>query len=89
MVTDSERFYSSILDLLEDVDEQEDVNALLVWWNRFVLSPQPIGDSLTMTQADISDLFFGKANCSREQRIRQDQGKARRAALKNAARMPG
>jgi hypothetical protein len=42
MVTDSERFYSSILDLLEDVDEQEDVNALLVWWNRFVSSPHPI-----------------------------------------------
>jgi Family of unknown function (DUF6698) len=35
-VTDSEHFYSSILDLFEDADEKEDVNALLVWWNRFV-----------------------------------------------------
>jgi hypothetical protein len=34
MVTDSERFYNSILDLLYDVDEQEEVDSLLVWWNR-------------------------------------------------------
>ena len=33
-VTDSERFYVSILDLFDDVEEQEEVNALLVWWNR-------------------------------------------------------
>jgi hypothetical protein len=35
MITDSERFYSSILDLLEDPNEQEEVNALLMWWNRY------------------------------------------------------
>ncbi|GBE89789.1 hypothetical protein SCP_1701140 [Sparassis crispa] len=34
--TDSERFYNSILDLFEDVDEQEEVNELLLWWNRQV-----------------------------------------------------
>jgi len=34
MVTDSERFYNSILDFLYDVDEQEEVDSLLVWWNR-------------------------------------------------------
>jgi hypothetical protein len=33
-VTDSETFYNSILDFLEDIDEQEEVNDLLVWWNR-------------------------------------------------------
>jgi hypothetical protein len=33
-VTDSERFYNSILELFEDPDEQEEVNDLLVWWNR-------------------------------------------------------
>jgi hypothetical protein len=37
-VTDSERFYNSILDLLEDIDEQEEVRDLLVWWNRYDLN---------------------------------------------------
>jgi len=35
-VTDSERFYSSVLELLEDPDEEEEVTDLLVWWNRQV-----------------------------------------------------
>ena len=33
-VTDSERFYNSLLELLEDLDEQQEVNELVVWWNR-------------------------------------------------------
>ena len=37
-VTDSERFYGSILDLLNDADEQEEVNDLLMWWNRYVVT---------------------------------------------------
>ncbi len=32
--TDSERFYNSILEILEDPDEAVEVNALLTWWNR-------------------------------------------------------
>jgi hypothetical protein len=35
-VTDSERFYSTVLDLFEDVEEQEEVNELQTWWNRYV-----------------------------------------------------
>jgi len=35
-VTDSETFYTSILSLLEDPDEKEEVDALLTWWNRQV-----------------------------------------------------
>jgi hypothetical protein len=38
MISDSERFYNSILDLLEDIDEQEEVRDLLVWWNRYDLN---------------------------------------------------
>ncbi|KAF8240435.1 hypothetical protein L208DRAFT_1539586 [Tricholoma matsutake] len=34
LATDSEQFYNSVLDLFEDVDEQEEVNDLLEWWNR-------------------------------------------------------
>lgn len=37
-VTDSETFYNSILDFLEESDEQEEVNHLLTWWNRYVIS---------------------------------------------------
>ncbi|RDB19259.1 hypothetical protein Hypma_013703 [Hypsizygus marmoreus] len=33
-VTDSERFYNSLLEFLEENEEQQNVNALLVWWNR-------------------------------------------------------
>jgi hypothetical protein len=33
-VTDSERFYNSILDLLNDPEEKEEVEQLLLWWNR-------------------------------------------------------
>jgi hypothetical protein len=33
--TDSERFYSSVLDLFEDTDEKEEVKELMIWWNRY------------------------------------------------------
>ncbi|KAG1732025.1 uncharacterized protein EDB91DRAFT_1238858 [Suillus paluster] len=35
-VTDSERFYNSILDIFEDPDEKQEVDKLVVWWNRQV-----------------------------------------------------
>ncbi|KAG1744756.1 hypothetical protein EDB19DRAFT_1826901 [Suillus lakei] len=34
MATDSETFYRSLLDLLEDPDKSKEVDELLVWWNR-------------------------------------------------------
>ncbi|KAG2752732.1 hypothetical protein P692DRAFT_201838219 [Suillus brevipes Sb2] len=34
--TDSETFYYSLLDLLEDPEECQEVNELLMWWNRQV-----------------------------------------------------
>ena len=33
-VTDSERFYNSLLELFEDLDEKQEVDELLVWWTR-------------------------------------------------------
>jgi len=37
LVTNLERFYTSILDLLDDPDEKDEVDQLLMWWNRYVL----------------------------------------------------
>ena len=36
-VTDSERFYNSILELLEDPEERDEVDQLMAWWNRYVV----------------------------------------------------
>jgi len=33
-VTDSERFYNTVLDLFEDIEERQEVNDLHTWWNR-------------------------------------------------------
>jgi hypothetical protein len=35
-ITDSERFYNTIIDLFDDIDENEEVNDLETWWNRSV-----------------------------------------------------
>jgi len=32
-VTDLEQFYNSIVELFKDPEEQEEVNALVTWWN--------------------------------------------------------
>jgi hypothetical protein len=34
LVTDSECFYTSIMELLDDPEEREEVNLLILWWNR-------------------------------------------------------
>ncbi|KAH7919885.1 hypothetical protein BV22DRAFT_1050765 [Leucogyrophana mollusca] len=33
-VTDSERFYNTVQDLLDDPEEKEEVDQLMTWWNR-------------------------------------------------------
>ena len=35
LITNLEHFYTSILDLLGDLDEKDEVNQLLMWWNRY------------------------------------------------------
>ena len=35
-MTDSERFYNTVLDLFDLTDEREEINDLLTWWNRYV-----------------------------------------------------
>lgn len=59
LTTDSERFYNSILQLCEDPDEHEEVNKLLVWWNRFVEldTVKMIADAV-VTQASVPMLLI-------------------------------
>ena len=35
LITNLERFSTSILDLLSDPDEKDEVDQLLMWWNRY------------------------------------------------------
>lgn len=35
-VTDSEKFYNSVIELFDDPEELEEINELLTWWNRYV-----------------------------------------------------
>jgi len=37
LVTDSERFYTSIDELLDDPKEKDEVDQLMTWWNRYGL----------------------------------------------------
>lgn len=39
--TDSETFYHSLLDLLEDPEESKEVDELLTWWNRYCFHSSP------------------------------------------------
>ncbi|KAF7969512.1 hypothetical protein HWV62_26993 [Athelia sp. TMB] len=41
-VTDSERFYLSILELLEDPEEVKEVKELLSWWDSFAVSTRKV-----------------------------------------------
>lgn len=36
-VTDSERFYNTVLELFELTEEREEIDSLLTWWNRCVI----------------------------------------------------
>ena len=48
-MTDSERFYNTVLDLFDDVEEWEEVNELQTWWNRY--------DLLTLFSLQLSHMY--------------------------------
>lgn len=33
LTTDSEQFYNTILELLDDLDKKDEVDQLMIWWN--------------------------------------------------------
>ena len=41
-VTDSERFYNTMLDLFNLADKKKDINDLLTWWNWYVIIPNTL-----------------------------------------------
>jgi hypothetical protein len=48
--TDSERFCNSILELFDDVEEREEVEDLIIWWNQYDLHVAKV----TCAQSDVS-----------------------------------
>lgn len=76
-ITDSEKFYTSILDLFEDIEEQEEVNDLLVWWNRYAFPPRFLylpSWLFFALQTDFPQLFVGAASDLQEQCFGEDKG---------------
>lgn len=55
-VTDSERFYNSVVDFLEDPDEQEVVGDLIVWWNQ-----QGFSSSIEFLNNSTNDILTDKS----------------------------
>lgn len=85
IATDSERFYNSIVEFLEDPDENTEVQELLVWWNRWAHPNNIIFPELTrFHDAVTSQVFPGQTSAKRP--ISKDSVlaklKEKRAALK-------
>jgi hypothetical protein len=59
---DSERFYNSILDFLEDEDEEKEVIELLGWWNRYFPSPND-GRTVLTFLVFFSQVFPAQYQC--------------------------
>lgn len=56
--TDSEMFYHSLLDLLEDPEECQEVDELLTWWNRYAVTSFTIMlPRLTLCRNLLSQVF--------------------------------
>ncbi|KAG0692771.1 hypothetical protein DFH29DRAFT_985672 [Suillus ampliporus] len=54
--TNSETFYHSLLDLLEDPDEQGEVTDLLVWWNRQIFPTSSAAKRTPKTNSVLSKI---------------------------------
>ncbi|KAG1869088.1 hypothetical protein C8R48DRAFT_771259 [Suillus tomentosus] len=81
-VTDSETFYHSLLDLLEDPDECGEVTELLLWWNRQVNMYSEMFKPLQL----FSQIFPTSSAAKRPLKANSALSKIRqkRAALKDA-----
>ena len=69
MVTDSERFYTSVLELFDNPEEQEEVNELLSWWNRRVSKKKILycpPESQCVQQTGLSDAINKSRHVSKD-----------------------
>ena len=69
-MSDSERFYNTVLDLFDDVEELTEVNDLMTWWNRYAIS--------------FVLFYFGHSSCFYSQ-IFPNYSSARHAICKTSA----
>ena len=60
LTTDSERFYNTILELLKESNEKDEVDQLMGWWNRCVLTS--VFDVEIEGSTDRSFLYIPKVN---------------------------
>ena len=58
LATDSERFYNSVLELLEDPDEKDEVDQLMGWWNRYVVNMYFLITKVTSLQTDLPVIYL-------------------------------
>ncbi|KAG1818904.1 hypothetical protein EV424DRAFT_1323551, partial [Suillus variegatus] len=65
-ITDSENFYHSILDLLEDPDESEEVGKLMIWWTRWVF-PNSSSSQCSISKNSVLSKIREKCAALREQ----------------------
>lgn len=61
LITDSERFYISILDLLSDPEEKEEVDLLLLWWNRQIFPLYTESERLPSTNSALARIRAKRA----------------------------
>lgn len=64
-ITETERFYNTIMELLEDPNELTEVNELLLWWNRYALL------SLFWFELSCSYCILGRSSLARFLLVRQ------------------
>jgi hypothetical protein len=83
--TNSKWFYITVLDLLEDIEEQEEVNKLLMWWNRYEMTSTLF---LLLTNTGFSSQIFPSYSSARQVICKNSvlaRIKEKRAETRNAA----
>lgn len=83
-MTDSERFYNTVVDFFEDAEERAEVNELLMWWNQYTHTLLVLGSTLILSH---SQIFPGYS--SARPTISKDSALARLKAKRSALRALG
>ena len=57
LAMDSEQFYNSVLELLEDPDKKDKVDQLMGWWNRYMVNMYFLITKVTSLQTDLPVIY--------------------------------